>query len=105
MGKEPPYTPRYSPIRDISQGLRCLRRTLAYSNLRAVAPYLRTTDCCKLSPMVDIDLIVQTLRQHGHRVGSVIPVPGNAGEYELVIDGTALTLVEARELLERDETK
>ena len=37
--------------------------------------------------MIDIDLIVQTLRQHGHRVDSVISVPENAGEYEFVIDG------------------
>ncbi len=55
--------------------------------------------------MVDIDLIVQTLRQHGHRVDSVIHVPENAGEYELVIDGTAFNLEEARALLESDESK
>jgi hypothetical protein len=55
--------------------------------------------------MVDIDLIVQTLRQHGHRVDSVIPVPENAGEYELVIDGNAFNLEETRELLEQDEAK
>jgi len=84
-GKEPPYTPRYSPIRDISPSLNrvpCSRQISTYSNPRAVAPYPCATGCCKLSPMVDIDLIVQTLRQHGHRVGSVIPVPDNAGEYE-----------------------
>ena len=34
--------------------------------------------------MIDIDLIVETLRQHGHRVESVFSVPDNAGEYELV---------------------
>jgi hypothetical protein len=55
--------------------------------------------------MVDIDLIVQTLRQHGHTVGSVIHVPENAGEYELIIDGNTLTLEEARALLEQDEAK
>jgi hypothetical protein len=55
--------------------------------------------------MVDIDLIVQTLRQHGHTVGHVIPVPENAGRYEFQIDGNTLNLEEARELLERDETK
>ncbi|HEX4576917.1 MAG TPA: hypothetical protein VH117_06175 [Edaphobacter sp.] len=55
--------------------------------------------------MVDIDLIVQTLRQHGHTVGHVIPVPENAGEYEFQIDGNTLTLEEARELLEQDGTK
>jgi hypothetical protein len=52
--------------------------------------------------MVDIDLIVQTLRQHGHRVEGVFHVPDNAGEYELVIDGNTLNLEEARRLLERD---
>jgi len=55
--------------------------------------------------MIDIDLIVQTLRQHGHRVDSVISVPENAGEYELIIDGNTLTLEEARQLLEQDEAK
>jgi hypothetical protein len=55
--------------------------------------------------MVDIDLIVQTLRQHGHTVGHVIPVPENAGRYEFRIDGNTLTLEEARQLLEQDETK
>jgi hypothetical protein len=60
---------------------------------------------CKLSRMVDIDLIVQALRQHGHRVDSVISVPENAGVYELVIDGNTLNLEEARQLLEQDEAK
>lgn len=55
--------------------------------------------------MTDIDLILQTLRQHGHRVGSVIPVPDNAGEYEFIVDGNTLTLTEVRELLEQDGTK
>ena len=55
--------------------------------------------------MVDIDLIVQILRQHGHRVESVFPVPDNAGEYELIVDGNTLTLEEARQLLEKDEPK
>jgi hypothetical protein len=55
--------------------------------------------------MIDIDLIVQTLRQHGHRVDSVISVPENAGEYEFVIDGNILNLEEARQLLEQDEAK
>jgi hypothetical protein len=55
--------------------------------------------------MVDIDLIVETLRQHGHRVDSVISVPDNAGDYELIVDGNTLTLVEARGLLEHDEAK
>jgi hypothetical protein len=55
--------------------------------------------------MVDIDLIVQTLREHGHRVDSVISVPENAGEYELIIDGNTLNLDETRQLLEQDEAK
>ena len=55
--------------------------------------------------MIDIDLIVQSLRQHGHRVESVFSVPENAGEYELIIDGNTLNLEEARELLEQDEAK
>jgi len=55
--------------------------------------------------MVDIDLIVDTLRKHGHSVGTVISVPDNAGEYELIVDGNTLTLEEARHLLERDEAK
>ncbi len=63
------------------------------------------TRCCRLSRMIDIDLIVQTLRQHGHRVDSVISVPDNAGVYELIIDGNTLTLDEARALLEQDEAK
>jgi hypothetical protein len=53
--------------------------------------------------MVDIDLIVQTLRQHGHRVDRVISVPENAGEYEFIVDGNTLNLEEARQLLEKDE--
>jgi hypothetical protein len=55
--------------------------------------------------MVDIDLIVQTLRQQGHTVEHVFSVPDNAGEYELVIDGNTLNLEEARQLLEADEVK
>jgi hypothetical protein len=52
--------------------------------------------------MVDIDLLVEVLRKRGHTVESVIPVPENAGEYELSVDGTILSLSEARRLLERD---
>jgi hypothetical protein len=55
--------------------------------------------------MVDIDLLVQSLRQYGHTVERVFSVPDNAGEYELVIDGNALNLEEARLLLEKDENK
>jgi len=62
-------------------------------------------NCGKLSRMVDIDLIVQTLRQHGHTVDGVFSVPDNAGAYELVVDGNTLNLEEARVLLEADEAK
>ncbi len=55
--------------------------------------------------MVDIDLLVHAIRQRGHRVDSVIPVPENAGEYEISIDGTVYNLDEAREFLEHDEAK
>jgi hypothetical protein len=55
--------------------------------------------------MVDIDLIVQTLRQHGHRVERVISVPDNAGGYEFIVDGITLNLEEVRQVLEEDEAK
>jgi hypothetical protein len=55
--------------------------------------------------MVDIDLIVQTLRNNGHDVQDVHHVPDNAGEYELVIDGKAFNLEGARGVLEQDELK
>jgi hypothetical protein len=50
--------------------------------------------------MIDIDLLVQVLRRRGHSVESVIPVPENAGDYELSVDGVILPLAEARRLLE-----
>ena len=53
--------------------------------------------------MIDIDLLVQVLRKRGHSVDSVIPVPENAGEYELIVDGNLIPLTEARHLLERDD--
>jgi hypothetical protein len=65
----------------------------------------RKPDCGRLSPMVDIDLLVQTLRQQGHTVGHVISVPENAGVYEITIDGNVLNLEEARQLLAEDEAK
>jgi len=40
--------------------------------------------------MVDIDLLVKMLRRYGHTVESVIPVPENAGEYELSVDGNLI---------------
>jgi hypothetical protein len=55
--------------------------------------------------MVDIDLLVQVLRQHGHTVEHVISVPENAGGYELTVDGKLLNLEEARAILEEDEAK
>ena len=53
--------------------------------------------------MVDTELIVQALRDRGHTVGHVIPVPENAGGYEFQVDGGTLTLEEARALLEADQ--
>lgn len=53
--------------------------------------------------MVDIDLLVQVLRKRGHSVESVVRVPDNAGEYELLVDGNLIPLLEARQLLERDD--
>jgi len=53
--------------------------------------------------MIDIDLLVQVLRKRGHTVETVIPVPENAGDYELSVDGRILPLIEARHLLELDE--
>jgi len=52
--------------------------------------------------MIDIDLLVQALRNRGHNVETVYPVPENAGEYEIGIDGRIIPLAEARLLLERD---
>jgi len=51
--------------------------------------------------MVDIDLLVKMLRRYGHTVESVIPVPENAGEYELSVDGNLIPLEIARRLLEQ----
>jgi hypothetical protein len=51
---------------------------------------------------VDIDLIVQALRDRGHNVGNVIPVPDNAGDYEFSVDGALLSLSETRALLQED---
>lgn len=53
--------------------------------------------------MVDIDLLVQDLRNKGYDVRDVTSIPENAGGYELTVDGTVLNLEEARELLEADE--
>jgi hypothetical protein len=55
--------------------------------------------------MIDIDLTVSALRNYGHTVGDVIPVPENAGEYEIEVDGEMLSLAEVNALLEDDEAK
>jgi hypothetical protein len=54
---------------------------------------------------IDTGLIVKTLAERGHRVGHVIPVPDNAGEFEFEVDGELLTLSEVRELIEADAPK
>jgi hypothetical protein len=51
--------------------------------------------------MVDIDLLVKMLRRYGHTVESVIPVPENAGDYELSVDGNLIPLELARRLLDQ----
>ena len=53
--------------------------------------------------MIDIELLINALRKGGHNVGTVYPVPENAGDYELDVDGTIMPMAEARHLLERDE--
>lgn len=55
--------------------------------------------------MIDVDLLVKVLRRHGHKVESVIPVPENAGDYELCVDGNYIPLVEARRILEVDDQR
>jgi hypothetical protein len=53
--------------------------------------------------MIDIDLLVEALRKHGHSVETVFPVPENAGDYELSVDGRIMPMAEARLVLEQDE--
>jgi hypothetical protein len=53
--------------------------------------------------VIDIDLVVKALRRNGHTVESVIPVPENAGDYELSVDGSIIPLEIARRLLEADQ--
>jgi len=55
--------------------------------------------------MLDIDLLVQQLRNQGHKVESVIPVPENAGDFEFLIDGKLLTLSDVRGTLEQDQNR
>ena len=51
-------------------GIHAKREPLSHPNIGS----------CRLFGMVDIDLIVQTLRAHGHTVEDVHHVPENAGE-------------------------
>jgi len=53
--------------------------------------------------MIDIDLLVNVLRRRGHTVETVFPVPENAGEFELSVDGQLMPMAEARHVLELDE--
>ncbi len=53
--------------------------------------------------MVDIDLLVSAIRKQGHTVQDVTSVPENAGDYEMLIDGTLYNLEQARRFLEEDE--
>ncbi len=55
--------------------------------------------------MIDTDLIVKLLRNHGHTVQSVVHVPDNAGDYEFSVDGTLLSLAETRQLLEHEDNQ
>ncbi len=54
---------------------------------------------------IDVELIRKTLRDRGHDVGHIVPVPDNAGEYEFEVDGNLLSLIEARALLEQDAAR
>ncbi len=53
--------------------------------------------------MVDITLLADQLRDRGFTVEYIHPVPDNAGVWEMTIDGKAMNLEQARELLARDE--
>lgn len=54
---------------------------------------------------IDVELIRKTLRDRGHDVGHIVPVPDNAGEYEFEVDGNLISLVAARTLLEQDAVR
>ena len=54
---------------------------------------------------IDIDLIAKLLRDRGHTVSHIIPVPDNGGEYEFEVDGNLLTLAETRGLLELEDDR
>ena len=53
--------------------------------------------------MLDTDLLVTALKDKGHTVDSVFPVPSNAGDYEFIVDGETLTLDEVRALLAEEQ--
>lgn len=55
--------------------------------------------------MVDTELLSEALRQRGHTVDGVIPVPHDAGEYEFIVDGETLSLAEARALLTAEQVE
>ena len=59
----------------------------------------------KMKHDIDIDLITKLLRDRGHHVGHIIPVPDNGGEYEFEVDGNLLSLAETRGLLEREDER
>jgi hypothetical protein len=52
---------------------------------------------------IDVDLIAKLLRDRGHTVSHIIPVPDNGGEYEFEVDGSLLNLAETRQLLEVED--
>ena len=53
--------------------------------------------------MLDTDLLIGALREKGHEVGPVFPVPENAGDYEFTVDGDVLTLEQVRALLAAEQ--
>jgi hypothetical protein len=53
--------------------------------------------------MYDIDLLVKVLKERGHSVETVFPVPENAGDFELSVDGKLLQLGEVERLLARQD--
>ena len=55
--------------------------------------------------MVDFQILVASLEQHGHTVEQVIEVPKDAGDAELVVDGKLITSEEARQLLADAESR
>jgi hypothetical protein len=54
---------------------------------------------------VDIDLIVGELRACGHTVEDVHRVAPDAGNYEMIIDGTVVNLDGARHVIELNQAK